>query len=60
MRPTCGICRFELWMLDGPRFGVHVCRRCDTVDQGHGQRVGPPNSPGTTNGWFAAPFGDTK
>lgn len=60
MPPNCHACGFEMWMLDGPNFGVHVCRRCDTSAQAGGQRVGPPKSPGTRDGWFTAPFGDTK
>jgi hypothetical protein len=58
--PTRCSCGFEMWMLDGKTFGIHICRRCDTSQQAGGMRVGPPNSPGTKNGWFAAPFGDHK
>lgn len=38
--------------------GFHICPRCDTVAEGHGIRIGPPNAPGTLFGRFKASFGD--
>lgn len=58
MVSTCKWCSFETWRLSGPEFVVLMCRRCDTVAQGGGKRVGPPNTPGSEGGWFSAPFGD--
>lgn len=58
MHPRC-TCGFEYWSIkaaDGSF--IHVCRRCDTVAQGAGRRVGPPSCPNTADGWFNAPFGD--
>jgi hypothetical protein len=57
MFPTCKLCGFELTQL-APR--ITICRRCDTSAQNNGMRVGPPNTPGTHNGWFTATFGDHK
>jgi hypothetical protein len=56
-RCTCG---FEMWDVGVNGVVFHICRRCDTVAQGGGRRVGPPNSPNTQDGWFSAPFGDNK
>lgn len=56
----CGACGLAKWLLPGTKFNATVCPRCDTVAQGNGMRVGPPNSPGTRDGWFNAPFGDLK
>lgn len=39
---------------------IGMCRRCDTTAQGNSMRVGPPNTPGTRDGWFTNPFGDRK
>ena len=60
MHDNCAACGFDRWALNGPDYTVLVCRRCDTSAQNNGMRVGPPNSPGTNNGWFLAPFGDRK
>lgn len=58
MPPTsCRACGLDMKTLPG---GILTCPRCDTTAQAGGQRVGPPNSPGTRDGWFLAPFGDTK
>lgn len=56
MQPNCHTCGLGMVALAA---GVFICRRCDTTAQGN-QRVGPPNLPGTRDGWFIAPFGDTK
>ena len=53
--PAAGVCGFEMTNLIP---GFTCCRRCDTVAQNNGMRVGPPNLPGSRNGWFTAPFGD--
>jgi hypothetical protein len=55
VKQTC-TCGFEMWMIGD----FMVCRRCDTVAQLGGRRVGPPKSPGTADGWFSASFGDSK
>jgi len=51
----CKICGFTKWRIAN----AYMCRRCDTVSC-NGQRVGPPNAPGTKSGWFPATFGDRK
>lgn len=56
----CGTCKFEMWQLRAGDGVLLVCRRCDTSGQGGGRRVGPPNAPGTRDGWFDAPFGDKR
>lgn len=57
----CRACGMNMWLLAGPTHGVlHVCPRCDTSAQKDTMRVGPPNAPGTSNGWFTAMFGDSK
>lgn len=56
---TCP-CGIDTVTLTGSTVAVRVCLRCDTSAQGNGVRVGPPNLPGTNNGWFNAPFGDRK
>lgn len=53
MKPKCS-CGFDMQPLTP---GIIICRRCDTTPL-NGMRVGPPNNPGTTNGWFPASFGD--
>lgn len=55
MKHPCNACTMELLPL-AP--GYLCCPRCDTSAQSNGMRVGPPNMPGTRNGWFNAPFGD--
>jgi tRNA(Ile2) C34 agmatinyltransferase TiaS len=57
MQPSCHACSLGMVAIGK---GVFVCRRCDTTAQGNGMRVGPPTLPGTRDGWFNAPFGDTK
>jgi hypothetical protein len=37
-----------------------MCPRCDTVAQNNGMRAGPPNHPGTRDGWFRDTTGGTK
>lgn len=60
MKPTCHACGLNMWTLTGPLGDVTICPRCDTSAQTGNMRVGPPNSPTTSNGWFLAPFGDKK
>ncbi len=43
MLGQCGMCLREMWVLDGPNFGVHYCRFCDAVPIGNGQFAGPPS-----------------
>ena len=57
MKSDCGLCGMPRTSLVP---GVTICPRCDTSAQSNGQRVGPPNLPGTRNGWFPASFGDHK
>jgi len=54
----CNACGFSKTPLTQ---GITICRRCDTsadLSKPGGMRAGPPNMPGTRNGWFNAPFGD--
>jgi len=50
-------CGLNTWPLNKT---ITMCPRCDTSAQHSGTRVGPPNAPGTRNGWFNATFGDRK
>lgn len=57
MKTTCRSCHMEKTDLGAD---ITICLRCDTSAQAGMQRVGPPNTPGTHNGWFTASFGDPK
>lgn len=57
MRLRCRACGMDKQELAD---GVNICLRCDTSQQTGSMRVGPPNTPGTNNGWFTASFGETK
>ncbi len=39
----CRTCELELWMIDGPGYGVRFCRFCDTVFLRTGVYAGPPS-----------------
>lgn len=59
MKHVCRACGLELWMIDGPDFGVHFCRRCDTAPHEIDvtRRAGPPSLSFTDpNGWFSLPL----
>ena len=55
MKTSCRLCGMDLIAI---AVKYKMCPRCDTVAQGGGMRVGPPNNPNTNNGWFSASFSD--
>ncbi len=62
MRTTCRDCRTDLLIINPLTHNVSICPQCDTIGMGTsmgiGMRVGPPNTPGSRNGWITSPTGD--